>query len=99
EQAVRTAGPAHRCAARRASAREERRVRLPDRRLWVWELDLSAHRRRLRGADARQGADVEYADHRSWPRARHGVSGLRAVSVADGARQPRVRTRGARTDG
>ena len=84
-------GRAHRGAARRQSAREERRVRLPDRRVRLRQVDAAAHRRRLRGGHARRRPDVGHADHRARARPRHGVPGLRAVSLAHRARQYRLR--------
>ena len=74
-----------------------RPVRLPDRRFRLRQVHPAAHHCRLRGADHRRGHGARPAGHRSGQRPRHGVPGLRAVSLDDGAAEHRLRPAPART--
>ncbi len=81
-------GDRHRGAARRQPPRQQRRVRLPDRRLGLRQIHLAAHRRRA--SRRRRTASVLMWDRPiegPAPEPWHGVPGLRPVSLAQRARQ------------
>ena len=65
------------------------RVRLPDRRVRLRQVDPAAHHRRLRANDGRsQGA--RQGDHGAWQRPGHGFPGLCAVPMDDRSAEYRL---------
>src|SRR6202043_1281924 len=66
------------------------RLRLRSRSFWLRKIDAALYRRRLRPADPWHSEGEGQGDHRARSRSRAGVSGVRAVSLEECARQRNV---------